>query len=59
MLAHVDKEEVRSAYNRVDYIERWRQMMAWWSEHIHKPVTGNLSASAISQTMDRNVVPIR
>jgi hypothetical protein len=33
--------------------------MAWWSEHIQKAATGNLSASAINQTRDRIVVPIR
>lgn len=27
-LAHVDKDEVRSAYNRADYIERRRPMVA-------------------------------
>jgi integrase len=58
-LAHVDKDEVRSAYNRADYIERRRAMMAWWSEHIQKAATGSLSASAINQTRGRNVVPIR
>ncbi|NLU00914.1 MAG: tyrosine-type recombinase/integrase [Pseudomonas lundensis] len=58
-LAHVDKDEVRSAYNRADYIERRRPMMSWWSEHIQKAATGSLSASAINQTRDRNVVPIR
>lgn len=58
-LAHVDKDEVRSAYNRADYIERRRPMMAWWSEHIQKAATGSLSASAINQARDRNVVPIR
>ncbi|WP_248796115.1 integrase domain-containing protein [Pseudomonas sp. MWU13-2105] len=58
-LAHVDKDEVRSAYNRADYIERRRPMMVWWSEHIQKAATGNLSASAINQTRDHNVVPIR
>ncbi|WHS61145.1 integrase domain-containing protein [Pseudomonas sp. G2-4] len=58
-LAHVDKDEVRSAYNRANYIERRRPMMAWWSEHIQKAATGSLSASAINQTRGRNVVPIR
>ncbi|WP_455922480.1 integrase domain-containing protein [Pseudomonas putida] len=58
-LAHVDKDEVRSAYNRADYIERRRPMMAWWSEYIQKASTGNLSASAINVIRDRNVVPIR
>lgn len=33
-LAHVDKNEVRSAYNRAEYIERRRSMMTWWSKHI-------------------------
>ncbi|MFK5734852.1 tyrosine-type recombinase/integrase [Pseudomonas urmiensis] len=58
-LAHVDKDEVRSAYNRADYIERRRPMMAWWSEHIQKAATGSLSASAINQIRDSNIVPIR
>jgi integrase len=39
-LAHVDKDEVRSAYNRAEYIERRRPMMAWWSEHIQEAATG-------------------
>jgi integrase len=58
-LAHVDKDEVRSAYNRAAYIERRRPMMVWWSEYIEKAATGSLSASAINQTRDRNVIPIR
>ena len=33
-LAHSDKDEVRSAYNRTDYLDRRREMMAWWSKHI-------------------------
>lgn len=35
-LAHVDKDEVRSAYNRADYVERRRPMMEWWSKHIQQ-----------------------
>ncbi|TBU79821.1 integrase [Pseudomonas daroniae] len=58
-LAHVDKDEVRSAYNRADYIERRRPMMAWWSEHIQEAATGNLSVSAIKVNQDRKVVSIR
>lgn len=46
-LAHVDKDEVRSAYNRADYIERRRPMMKWWSEHIQAAATGSLSMSAL------------
>ena len=33
-LAHVDKNQVRRAYNRADYLERRREMMEWWSLHI-------------------------
>lgn len=33
-LAHVDKNEVRRAYNRADYLERRRVMMSWWSKHV-------------------------
>ncbi|MET1080464.1 MAG: integrase domain-containing protein [Pseudomonas sp.] len=58
-LAHVDKDEVRSAYNRADYIERRRPMMAWWSTYIQHAATGSLLASAINESRDRNVVPIR
>lgn len=42
-LAHVDKDEVRSAYNRADCIKRRRPMMDWWNEHIQEAATGNLS----------------
>ncbi len=42
-LAHVDKNEVRRAYNRADYLERRRVMMNWWSEHIEQAATGNMS----------------
>lgn len=48
-LAHVDKDEVRSAYNRAEYIERRRTMMAWWSKHIQEAATGNLSMSAMTE----------
>lgn len=58
-LAHVDKDEVRSAYNRATYIERRRQMMAWWSAHIQEAATGNLSVSAIRENRDKKVVSIR
>jgi integrase len=35
-LAHVDKNEVRRAYNRAEYFECRRVMMAWWSDHIEQ-----------------------
>jgi integrase len=42
-LAHVDKNEVRRAYNRADYIERRKPLMTWWSKYIKKASTGNIS----------------
>jgi integrase len=58
-LAHVDKDEVRSAYNRADYIERRRPMMAWWSAHIQQAATGSLSVSAVQSARGLNVVSVR
>lgn len=49
-LAHVDKDEVRSAYNRANYIERRRPMMEWWSEHIEQAAAGSLSVAALHRT---------
>ncbi|MBL0712051.1 MAG: tyrosine-type recombinase/integrase [Colwellia sp.] len=39
-LAHVDKDEVRRAYNRTDYLERRQVLMAWWSNYIEQAATG-------------------
>ena len=58
-LAHVDKNEVRSAYNRADYIERRRPMMEWWSQHIDQAATGSLSVASVNPENSRKVVPIR
>ncbi|EJA7342723.1 TPA: tyrosine-type recombinase/integrase [Vibrio parahaemolyticus] len=33
-LAHADKNKVRAAYNRSQYVEQRREMMQWWSDHI-------------------------
>jgi integrase len=41
-LAHVDRNQVRAAYNRTDYLERRKKMMAWWSSHIEEAGKGNL-----------------
>lgn len=42
-LAHVDKNEVRKAYNRAQYLKQRREMMSWWSNHIEKASQGSLS----------------
>lgn len=44
-LAHVDKNKVRAAYNRTDYLERRRKMMCWWSNHIEEASKGNYSVT--------------
>jgi integrase len=41
-LAHVDKNEVRRAYNRAEYIEPRRVLMCWWSQHIENAATGKI-----------------
>lgn len=35
-LAHKDKNQVRAAYNRAEYVERRRTMLEWWSQTIEK-----------------------
>ena len=45
-LAHVDRNQVRAAYNRTDYLERRKKMMAWWSSHIEEAGKGNLTLGA-------------
>tara|TARA_R110001583_G_scaffold105804_3_gene253838 strand:+ start:94 stop:1332 length:1239 start_codon:yes stop_codon:yes gene_type:complete len=42
-LAHVDKNEVRRAYNRAEYLEPRRVLMCWWSQHIENAATGKVS----------------
>ncbi|WP_038173793.1 integrase domain-containing protein [Vibrio pacinii] len=42
-LAHVDRNDVRKAYNRAEYLEQRRTLMCWWSEHITSAAEGNLS----------------
>ena len=42
-LAHIDKNSIRAAYNRAEYLEQRRKMMQWWSDHIAQAAIGNLS----------------
>ena len=41
-LAHTGKNQVRSAYNRAEYIQRRIPLMDWWSNHIDQAAMGNL-----------------
>ena len=42
-LARVDKNEVRRAYNRSDYLEQRRPMMQWWADFVKKADSGSLT----------------
>jgi len=44
-LSHVDKNEVRRAYNRAEYLDSRRELMCWWSEHIEQAAMGGLSVT--------------
>lgn len=39
-LSHGDKNQVRSAYNRAQYLEKRKIMMSWWSDHIDAASSG-------------------
>lgn len=40
-LAHVDKNTIRSAYNRAQYLEQRRTMLQWWSDFIEQATGGS------------------
>lgn len=42
-LAHVDKNEVRRAYNRSDYLEQRRPMMQWWANFVNSADKGTIT----------------
>lgn len=44
-LAHVDKNEVRRAYNRSDYIEQRIPMMQWWADFITAADSGSVMSN--------------
>jgi len=31
-LAHIEKNEVRAAYNHAEYLDQRREMMQWWAD---------------------------
>jgi integrase len=48
-LSHVDKNEVRRAYNRAEYLESRRKLMCWWSEHIEQAASGSLPVPKLKE----------
>ena len=45
-LAHTDKNTVRAAYNRAEYVERRRDMMDWWSKRVSQSRTTESTVGA-------------
>lgn len=48
-LSHVDKNKVRRAYNRAEYLDSRRELMCWWSEHIEHAASGRVSVPSIKE----------
>lgn len=48
-LSHVDKNEVRRAYNRAEYLDSRRELMCWWSEHIQQAASGKLPVPTLKK----------
>ena len=36
LLAHVEKNQVRAAYNRAEYLDERRKILQWWADHLDK-----------------------
>ena len=46
-LAHIDKNAVRRAYNRSDYLQQRRVMMSWWSDYIEQAANGKVGVKSV------------
>ncbi|MEE2000185.1 tyrosine-type recombinase/integrase [Alkalimonas sp. MEB108] len=49
-LSHVDKNSVRRAYNRAQYLERRRPLMQAWSDYIEQCATGSVGIASSNVT---------
>lgn len=45
-LAHVDKNQIRAAYNRAEHLCERREMMQWWSDYLDVAMQGQVLRSA-------------
>ena len=36
LLARVEKNQVRAAYNRAEYLDERREILQWWADHLDK-----------------------
>lgn len=39
-LAHTERNQVRAAYNRAEYMDERRKMMQWWGDYIEGLIKG-------------------
>jgi hypothetical protein len=39
-LAHCERNEVRGAYNRAEYLPERRKLMQWWGDYLDKAKAG-------------------
>lgn len=53
-LAHTDKNQIRKAYNRSDYLDSRRKLMSWWSEHIEQSSFGSYSVTGSTYLREVN-----
>ncbi len=44
-LAHVDKNQIRAAYNRAEHLPERRKMMQWWSTYLDSATQGYVTRS--------------
>ncbi|PCJ48331.1 MAG: integrase [Gammaproteobacteria bacterium] len=50
-LAHVDKNNVRRAYNRAEYIEQRKKLMTWWSGFIDQAASSSISLAGSKKNL--------
>ncbi len=48
-LAHIDSNEVRRAYNRSQYLEQRREIMAWWGGPVELSTSSNYRLRLVSK----------
>jgi integrase len=58
-LAHCERNEVRGAYNRAEYLPERKEMMQWWADYLERLTRGAnvipIGAKAIPQRINKTV----
>jgi len=50
-LAHCERNSVRGAYNRAEYLEERRELMQWWADHIDHLRGGNVIPASFGKSV--------